>query len=222
MNLLTKEEIEKFGFTYEPDETKCKTRKIKLHFDCNYYKDGNWTERNTPELTKEWKDGCGECLVRDAFNMPYLNRVFVPEVSPMSGEGVMCRWVMISGHGDALTDKWYKTGFLDGLKPNQVFEAASYLNRTAQELIERGTSFESGSAEYKRWDTITAIVLPVARTLYDKYPTPPDPTVLVEDVARFFDKHKELHEACNSYICSDGDKQIQELYVDHYGQHQSV
>ena len=29
--ILTKEEIQKFGFTYEPDATKCKTRKLKLY-----------------------------------------------------------------------------------------------------------------------------------------------------------------------------------------------
>ena len=31
MDLLTKEEIQKFGFIYEPDATKCKSRKLKLH-----------------------------------------------------------------------------------------------------------------------------------------------------------------------------------------------
>ena len=31
MDLLTKEEIQKFGFTYEPDATKCKTRKLRLY-----------------------------------------------------------------------------------------------------------------------------------------------------------------------------------------------
>lgn len=29
--LLTKDEIEKFGFIYEPDENKCKSRKLKLY-----------------------------------------------------------------------------------------------------------------------------------------------------------------------------------------------
>lgn len=31
MDLLTKEEIERFGFTYEPDATKCKSRKLRLY-----------------------------------------------------------------------------------------------------------------------------------------------------------------------------------------------
>lgn len=31
MDLLTKEEIEKAGFIYEPDASKCKTRKLRLY-----------------------------------------------------------------------------------------------------------------------------------------------------------------------------------------------
>jgi hypothetical protein len=31
MDLLTREEIEKFGLTYEPDATKCKMRKLRLY-----------------------------------------------------------------------------------------------------------------------------------------------------------------------------------------------
>ena len=37
--LFTKEEIEKYGFIYEPDVTKCKTTKTGPHYKCNYYKD---------------------------------------------------------------------------------------------------------------------------------------------------------------------------------------
>lgn len=44
MNLLTKEEIEKFGFTYEPDITKCKSRKLRLYVP-------------KPEMINEWFKG---------------------------------------------------------------------------------------------------------------------------------------------------------------------
>jgi hypothetical protein len=57
--LFAKEEIESFGFIFEPDKSKCKTLKTVFHFDCNYYKDNQWTYSNTPEITSEWKNNCG-------------------------------------------------------------------------------------------------------------------------------------------------------------------
>jgi|ERR1041385_1765557 hypothetical protein len=98
LQLLTKEEIEKSGFTYEPDESKCKTLKLRLHFDCNYFKDGKFIRRTTPELTDEWKLNCAEALKRDRPNWSFINLVFVPEIEPWEGQGVMCRWVMVKGH----------------------------------------------------------------------------------------------------------------------------
>jgi hypothetical protein len=98
MNLFTKEDIEKTGFTFEPDVTKCQTRKIRLHFDCNYYKDGKWSHRSTPTVNDEWKSMCGEVVKTNASNWSYIHSVFVPEVEPQSGQGVLCRWVMIEGH----------------------------------------------------------------------------------------------------------------------------
>ena len=100
MELFTKEEIEKYGFIYEPDITKCKTRTTGPHYKCNYYKDGKFTHPEQPILTDEWKIGASEVIKMRTPSWKYINTIFVPDVSPMSsrGEGVMCQFVMIRGH----------------------------------------------------------------------------------------------------------------------------
>lgn len=42
MDFLTKEEIEKFGFTYESDATKCKTRKLRTYVPKPEMMDKAW------------------------------------------------------------------------------------------------------------------------------------------------------------------------------------
>jgi hypothetical protein len=100
--LFSKEDIEKFGFIYEPDETKCKSWNSGLHFDCNYYKYGDWTSRNSPELTDEWKqhaiDWIKERTKSSKLEWKHINSIWVPSISPMQGEGVMCRRVYVKGH----------------------------------------------------------------------------------------------------------------------------
>lgn len=98
MELFTKEEIEKYGFIYEPDVTKCKTRKTGPHYKCNYYKNGEFTHPEQPVLTDEWKSGSAEVIKMRMPQWMHLHSVFVPDVFPMSGEGVMCQFVMIKGH----------------------------------------------------------------------------------------------------------------------------
>jgi len=215
-NILTKEEIEAAGFNYEPDESKCSPRKIRVHFDCNYYESGSWTERTTPEITDEWRKGLVEVLSREAYHFTHIHKVFVPPISPLGGRGVACRWLMISGHGDALTKKWHGTGLLEGLKPNQLSAASFYLNQVAQELVAKATGLVAGTPEHSRWDSICAIALPVGRTIFDKYPTRPDPKFIVEDVARFWDEKKELYEALKTGIAQDHDQRFQDLYMDYY------
>lgn len=100
MELFTKEEIEKYGFIYEPDASKCKTTKTGPHYKCNYYKDGVFTDTTVPVLTDEWKAMTAEVIKARMPRWTHLHSVFVPEVSPMSGQGVMCQFVMIKGHGE--------------------------------------------------------------------------------------------------------------------------
>ena len=98
MELFTKEEIEKYGFIYEPDVIKCKTTKTGPHYKCNYYKDGKFTNTEQPVLTDEWKTGVAEVIKMRMPDWKHLHSVFVADVSPMSGQGVMCQFVMIKGH----------------------------------------------------------------------------------------------------------------------------
>ncbi len=100
--LFSKEDIEKYGFLYEPDSSKCTSYNIGLHFDCNYYKDGQWTNRTSPETNDEWKSYASDYIKErmEGYNLhwKYIYSVFVPLISPLSGEGVMCRRVYIRGH----------------------------------------------------------------------------------------------------------------------------
>lgn len=99
MKILTKEDIEKSGCIYEPDESKCSIRKIRVHFDCCYYKDGQWKYPIVTEIPNgEWKDSLIERLKELSQPWSCINDVFVPDIRPLSGEGVMCRWLMIRGH----------------------------------------------------------------------------------------------------------------------------
>ena len=97
-SLFTKEEIEKYGFIYEPDATKCKTTKTGPHYKCNYYKDGKFTHPEDPVITDEWRVGTVEVIKMRRPDWSYIHEIGVPEVVPMSGEGVMCQFVMVSGH----------------------------------------------------------------------------------------------------------------------------
>lgn len=212
MDLLTKEEIEKAGFIYEPDETKCKTRKIRLHVDCNYYKDGKWTSRSTPEFTPEWKEACAQRLREDAYYLSHINKVFIPEIEPMSGEGVMCRWAMISGYGTPLAKRWIETGLLEGLLPKQFPEASEYLNQVTLELIARSPKQDRPKEEHQRAETIAGMVIPLARTLFEKYPNRPDAKVLVEDFSKYFDEKRELFDALAEGIAQDQEQEFMSLY----------
>ena len=97
--LFSREDIEKFGFLYESDSTKCKMLNVGIHYDCNYYKDGKWTRQTTPEVNDEWRTQAAE-VIRARVNpyWKYLHSVFVMPISPMDGLGVMCRRVYVKGH----------------------------------------------------------------------------------------------------------------------------
>lgn len=212
-NLLTKEEIEKAGFIYEPDEKKCQIRKIRLHVDCNYYKDGKWTGRTTPEFTQEWKEGCAQRLREDAYYWSHINKVFVPEVSPLSGEGVMCRWAMISGYGTALAKKWHPTGLLEGLQPKQFPEVSEYLNRVALKLIAMSPKDDKDGPEKTRVEQIAGMAIPLARKVFE-YQTRIEPEVLVEDFTKFYDEKQQLLKDLTetSYAALDGEMEFSGMF----------
>jgi len=97
--LFSKEDIEKFGFLYESDSTKCKMHNIGIHYDCNYYKDGKWTNQTTPAINDEWRKSASEIIrVRMNPTWKYIHSVFVLSITPQEGQGVMCRRVYIRGH----------------------------------------------------------------------------------------------------------------------------
>lgn len=99
MELFTKEDIKKYGFIYEPDATKCKVAQTGPHYKCNYYKNGEFTNSEQPVLTDEWKSSSAEVIKMRKPQWTHLHSVFVFDVvSPMSGEGVMCQFIMIKGH----------------------------------------------------------------------------------------------------------------------------
>jgi len=212
-NLLTREDIESADFIYEPDASKCKTRKIRMHYDCNYYQSGSWEHRTTPEITPEWKEACKKALLRDAYYWSHIHDVFVPPIAPLQGQGVMCRWVMIRGHGDELSKKWYGTGLLEGLKPKDFSEASDYLNRVAQELIDKTKEVTFESPNFNQLSVFPGIVLPVARIFFDKYKISIEPKFVVEDILRFYDDNKQLYEELKNGIAQDHELEFIELYI---------
>ena len=207
MDLFTKEEIEKYGFIYEPDVTKCKTTKTGLHYKCNYYKDGAFTDTTVPVLTDEWKAGTAEVIKCRMPQWTHLHSVFVHDVTPMSGQGVMCQFVMVRGHGNEIVDKWFKTGFLDDIEPEKCFEAAQFFHRVAKELI--GSNPKEGTPEYELIDKLSGIVLPVAHDLFKKfYPHTPDPVWVMEQCRKFFIERQGLYEDLKAGIAQDHDQQF--------------
>jgi len=210
MELFTKEEIEKYGFIYEPDETKCKTAKTGPHYKCNYYKDGVFTDTAGPVLTDEWKELVVEHIKSRIPQWTYFHSIFVPDVSPMSGEGVRCQFVMVRGHGNELVDKWFKTGFLDDIALDQYPEAALFFHHVAKEIIRSNPT--KGTPEWDRFDKLAGLVLPVAHDLFKKcYPHTPDPKWIMEQCEKFFDEHQSLYEDLKQGIAQDHEREFGEL-----------
>jgi hypothetical protein len=116
----------------------------------------------------------------------------------MSGEGVMCQFVMVRGHGNELIDKWFKTGFLDDIEPEQCLEAAQFFHRVALEII--ASDPKKGTPEYELLEKLCDIVLPVAHDLFKKsYPHIPDPKWVMKECEKFFDGNQGLYEGLKSY-----------------------
>jgi hypothetical protein len=207
IELFTKEDIEKYGFIYEPDTTKCKTAKTGPHYKCNYYTDGVFTDTTVPVLTDEWKTLTAELIKVRMPRFTHLYSVFVPDVSPMSGQGVMCQFVMVRGHGNELTDKWFKTGFLDDLTPEQINDGASFFHQVAKELI--GSNPKEGTPEYDRFYKLSGIVLPVAHDLFKKFhPNHPSPKWIMEECCKYFDEKQGLYEDLKTGIAQDYEREF--------------
>lgn len=226
-NLLTKEDIEKFGFIYEPDESKCKLRKIKMHFDCNYYKDGEWTNRTTPIVDDEWKKRCGEVLKAEKENWSvkwtHLHSVGVADLKPMSGEGVACRWVMIQGHdmkklsNEEIVHRWNSTGLLDGLTEEDRLPCSLLLNNVADLLIGKfNERMKKIDDDFYGEGYMAGTILPVARRLYNKNERPkiiPSAEWLFEDYEKFLLENKSLYKDLKQGIACDGEAEFVTLYV---------
>ena len=102
IEIFKQEDIEKYGFIFEPDKTKCKLNKPGVHYDCNYYKDGKWAEGRIEddkrEHPDEWKSAVADRIKERLPHYKYIHSVWIPDVNPLSGQGVMCRWLFVDGH----------------------------------------------------------------------------------------------------------------------------
>ncbi len=105
IDIFSKEEIEAQGFIYEQDETKCKYGKTKAHFDCNYFKNGEFLDEDKVEeyIDETWKKLCWSTKLKpdlEGRKITHIHSIFVPSISPPKDNthGVMCRWVMYLGH----------------------------------------------------------------------------------------------------------------------------
>lgn len=76
--LFTKEDIQKYGFIYEPDTSKCKLRKLRFP-SCE-------TEEDKAEISKE-------------IFFKYVNSVFIDTYQPLIPPDHYDYRVMVRGHG---------------------------------------------------------------------------------------------------------------------------
>lgn len=113
-----------------------------------------------------------------------------------------------------LTEKWEKTGLLDGLNDFQKNECAVVLHKAAQIIIKE--SPEINTKAYSKHDEFCGWVLPsVRRIYYSLYPEKfPDVDWFMKDAKEFFQKKQDLFEALkeSSYIALDAEAQFGALY----------
>ncbi len=102
VHLFTKEDIERFGFIYEPDVTKCQTGHIKVFYAGFCQRNGKifpdmkeWGPEFWKGSEEEYKNQIAEFIY-----LKYLNDVFVVEPEVIEGMDNFHgdAWVMISGH----------------------------------------------------------------------------------------------------------------------------
>ena len=80
--LFTKEEIEKYGFIYEPDSRKCKLSQTGPHYDCTYVENGKIVGKNEHEIDDEWKSNAMEIIKyrSKGYGWRYINSIFVLDI----------------------------------------------------------------------------------------------------------------------------------------------
>jgi len=209
MTLFTKEDIEKYGFIYEPDSSKCKTTKTGPHYKCNYYKDGVFTNPGEPELSDEWKASAAEVIKARMPQWTHIHEVFVPEVAPLSGEGVMCQFVMVRGHGTPIIDRWFKTGLLDDVPIEKIGEAAWFFHDIARTILTASFNAKEGTPEYERYENVTNLTFPVAHDIFHKFhPNVPKAQWIWDQCCKFFDERKGLYEDLKTGISQDYEREF--------------
>lgn len=121
---------------------------------------------------------------------------------------------------EEITNRWDTTGLLDNLNEDQKAECALLLNRIAQILL-KDCPLKENKEEYNKHDELCGIILPAARTIYDKtYVTKKFPNIefLVQDCKEFLIAHKELYDdlkSCSSHPLI-AEKDMCEIYVDDF------
>jgi hypothetical protein len=224
IELFTKEEIESYGFIYEPDDTKCKSGRVHTMYSTTFKdKDGSIQQSNTIfDLTpeKQVKDEIAFLIHYKHINSIY---VLIPDELPLYDH--VHNRVWFSGHTPkttstekwkSITEKWKSTGFLEGLQLYQHDEMASILDKTARLLIE---DFDiKGIGSEPEFNSIAGIVLPSVRRVFETiYPKKfPDVQWFYEDCKSYRTKHIELlNDLTNSAcIAMTGESEFIVFYCD--------
>lgn len=152
---------------------------------------------------------------------------FVPDIKPLSGEGVMCRWVMISGHKDnmnnEITTKWEKTGLLEGLDELNKNECVASLETAFCLLSEdsNGCSKEIDE-KYNEEGFFPGMLLPIIRRLYNRDEGIPEkmPTFNIQELMNEFYMfcllNHQLYYDLNSTTACDGPAEFVQLFIDEF------
>lgn len=219
IELFTKEEIESYGFIYEPDATKCKSGRIHtMYSTTGKDKEGIVQQSKTifecrPE--KEVKDEIAFLIHYKHINSIY---VLIPDELPCYDH--VHNRVWFSGHTvkteNPLTKKWNSTGLLEGLQLYQYDEMSSILEKTAQWLIKDIPP--NGSMTERDADSLAGIVLPAVRRVFEKiYPKKfPDVKWFYDDCKDFRVKNIGLLEALmdDSYERLNGEVEFCSYYCE--------
>lgn len=98
MILFGKEEIEKMGFQYEPDKSKCKVAKTKAYYgSIDVWDGGKNAERSTIMTSDEYNPKEYKVLVAQTCPFVHVHSFEIPDEVPTQ-DGHWDVWVCVRGH----------------------------------------------------------------------------------------------------------------------------
>lgn len=110
------------------------------------------------------------------------------------------------------TDRWNKTGLLDGMKENDMSIMAVILELIVQELIK--TCPPDNTPEKRKHEEFSGMILPIARRVFEQLEGKkfPDIKWLIEDYEKFYKERGYLIKDLNTHHAVDGEAEFCSMY----------